>query len=329
MAYRHDQAFQSFPHEGRPTEARLEEAIGRDPVLAHLLPRLKRLAAADAPVLIVGEAGERVARAIHNLSGRASHPFVLIDCASLSPPLIEVELLGVDGSPPHKMGIFEQAGAGTVLLAEVGELPLRLQEAVLVLLERHEVVPLNSQTPISAPARCLASTSIDLRMRVSAGLFRGDLHARLAAELLVIPPLRERPQEVVGLGRHFCAQLACGAREFTPEAEDLLRAYPWPGDVRELREVVEQAALGARGEQIGVEDLPPRLRGEPHGGRLDSLRDVERRHIERVLQEARGNQRRASRILGISRWSLSRRLQKYGMRPRGEGPASPRSSSLG
>jgi DNA-binding NtrC family response regulator len=313
-------------HEER-SDARswIEDAISRDPALDHLLPELRRLATNDVPVLIVGETGsgrELAARAIHNLSGRAAHPFVVLDCSGLSEPLIEAELLGVDGGPsdrpPHKPGLFEQAGAGSALLAEVGELPARLQEALLWLLEHHEVVRLNSETPVPASARCFTTTSYDLRTRVSAGLFREDLHARLSAEILTLPSLRERPDDLPTLARRYAAQLGRGAHDFTPEAEACLQNHPWPGNLRELREVVEQAVIRARGERIGLEDLPERLRAEPARGPLPSLRDVEMRHIERVLLEARGNQRRASRILGISRWSLSRRLRKYGMQARGE-----------
>jgi DNA-binding NtrC family response regulator len=318
-----------FAPSARGVESWLEDAVARDPFLGGLVPELRRLAASDSPVLISGEPGsgrELAARAIHNLSTRAAQPFVVIDCAALSEPLIEAEMLGVDGGggerPLRKIGVFQQAGSGTVLLTEVGELPPRLQEALVRLLDRHEVTPMNGQAPVPARARCLASTSVDLRVRVSAGLFREDLHARLAAELLVLPPLRERADEIVRLARHFleqcCSQLPPQARELTPETESTLRSYEWPGNLRELREAVEEAALRARGERIAPEHLPERVRVRGAGGPLPSLRDVEMRHIERVLQEARGNQRRASRILGISRWSLSRRLRKYGMQPRGE-----------
>ena len=292
----------------------------RDPVLGPLSSQLRRLGAGDGPVLVSGEPGsgrELAARAIHNLSGRAAHPFVVIDCAGLSEPLIEAEMLGVGGPEGRvcKRGIFEQAGSGTVLLTEVGELPLRLQEALLRLIDSHEVVRLGSDTAVTAPARCLASTSIDLEARIAAGLFRRDLHDRLSREVLTLPALRARHDDISALARHFlqqcCAHLPGGA-ELTPQAETALKAYSWPGNVLELREVVEQAALKAQG-RIGIEHLPDKVRTEPPGGPLPSLRDVEMRHIERVLQEARGNQRRASRILGISRWSLSRRLRKYGM----------------
>src|SRR5947208_6265999 len=153
----------------------LENTTSQDPILGRLFPQLRRLAASEAPVLLVGEPGsgrELAARAIHNLSERASHPFVVINCGDFSDTLIEAELLGIDGgNPPHKMGIFEQAGSGTVLLAEVGELPARLQGALIQLLERHELRRLNSSTPVQARARVIASTCVDLRPRVAAALF--------------------------------------------------------------------------------------------------------------------------------------------------------------
>src|SRR5206468_12229248 len=142
----------------------LENTTSQDPILGRLFPQLRRLAASEAPVLICGEPGsgrELAARAVHNLSHRAAHPFVLLGCADFSEPLIEAELVGVDGRPagaaPHKMGVFEQAGEGTVFLAEVSELPPRGQEALLRLLERHEIVRLSSTTVIPSHARCIAS----------------------------------------------------------------------------------------------------------------------------------------------------------------------------
>jgi DNA-binding NtrC family response regulator len=313
---------------GREPERWLEDAIGRDPVLGPLLGRLRPLAASDGPALVVGPPGsgrELVARTIHNLSARAAHPFVVLDCGTLSEPLIEAELVGMsgpNGNAPHKVGVFEQAGEGTVYLAEVGELSTRLQETLLRILERHEVVRMNGQRPIPAHARCIASTSVDLRSRIPAGLFREDLHARLAAEVLTLPALRERSEAIATLARHFlaqcCREIPNGVPELTPEAERALASYSWPGNLRELREAMEEAALRASGGRIEPQHLPEEIRGGSRGEPLPSLRDVEMRHIERVLQEARGNQRRASRILGISRWSLSRRLRKYGMHVRGD-----------
>ena len=325
---RNETTYPQSPAGHRDIGTWLEDTTSQDPVLGRLFPQLRRLAASEAPLLLLGEPGsgrELAARAIHNLSERAAHPFVVIDCGDFSDALIEAELLGINGNgggAPHKVGIFEQAGTGTVMLAEVGELPARLQEALLHLLERHELRRLHSTTPVPARARVIASTCVDLRSRISAGLFREDLYQQLSAEKLDLPSLRERPDDIPTLARHFlercCGHLPHGPRDFTPEAEAVLRGYSWPENLRELREVVEDAALRARGERIGVEDLAERLRGEQRGGPLASLREVEIRHIARVLQEARGNQRRASRILGISRWSLSRRLRKYGLQPRSE-----------
>jgi two-component system response regulator HydG/two-component system response regulator AtoC len=254
---------------------------------------------------------------------RTEHPFLVIDCATVSEPLVEAELLGLEG-PPHKPGIFEQAGEGSVLLTEVGDLPPPAQEALERILERHEIRRVNSHTAIPAAARCFASTSADLRARIPVGLFRGALHSRLAAELIVLPPLRERAQDIPMLARHYlsqcCAHLGAELPELSREAEGLLRMYRWPGNVRELREVLEEAVVRSGGGRIGAEHLPASLRGNGAGAPLASLRDVEQQHIERVLQESRGNQRRASRVLGISRWSLSRRLRKYGMQPHAEQP---------
>lgn len=314
---------------GQKGEGWLEDAISHDPVLGRIFPQLRRAAASDAPVLIFGEPGsgaEFAARAIHNLSHRAAHPFVVLDCADFSEPLIEAELVGMQAGsgPPRKMGVFEQAADGSAHLAEVGELPPRGQEALLRLLDRHELVRLGANAPIAAHARCIASTSVDLRARIPAGLFREELHSRLATEVLTLPALRERRDDIPALAQHFlqqcCAHLPAAARELSREAETALREYSWPGNLRELREAIEEAAMRARGQRIAIEHLPDRIRRPEERGPLPSLRDVEMRHIQRVLEEARGNQRRASRILGISRWSLSRRLRKYGMQPHQEGP---------
>jgi DNA-binding NtrC family response regulator len=301
----------------RRPERWLEEAIGRHPLIMRFLPELRRLAGSNRPVLI---SRELAARAVHNLSGRAAHPFVVVDCAGLSEPLLEVELLGGVGEPggdvPGKVGAFEQAGAGTILVAEVAGLSRRGQELLLGLIERHEVVRLNAQAPVAAPARCIATTSVDLRRRVAAGLFREDLRAGLSGDVLVLPPLRERTDELVSLARRIladCGAYLGGSVRFTLDAENMLRRYTWPGNLRELRETIEEAAVAARGAPIGLEHLPERVRIP--GGGLQSLRDLEVHHIERVLHEARGNQRHAARILGISRWSLSRRLRKYGIAP--------------
>ena len=302
-------------------ETWLREAIAGDPFIGSLFERVQEVAALDAPVLIRGEVGtgrERVARALHSLSRRAAQPFVVLSCVGGSSAWLEAELVGVDvEGHREKLGAIEQAGEGALLLTDVEELPLRLQDAVVTFIRRHEVRRLNGGTIKPAPARCLATTTVDLAPRVADGRFRQDLFELLTAHVVALPALRERLHEVPVLARHFLAQQSSGTSEgFSPEALEVMRQYGWPGNLRELRTVVGQAALAASGRQIEASDLPPRFAEAAETGAKASLRDVEMRHILRVLDGVRGNQRVASRILGISRWSLARRLEKYDLRNR-------------
>jgi DNA-binding NtrC family response regulator len=307
-----------------PPMSWFQDATARDPVVGQLYPQLRDLAASDAAVLLIGEPGsgrEPAARAIHNLSGRAARPFATIDCAASSERLLEAELFGVDdGASPRKLGIFEQAQGGTVLLTEIAELPMRLQLKVLRLLERQEIVRLGAAAPVTADVRLLATSTVDLRERAKGGLVSHDLLDHLNAHVLALPALRERKDDVVGLARHFLEQCCRGLPQrkltFTDEAETLLRDYDWPGNLRELRRMVDDVVLATRGERIGPDVLPAPIRGTAHPAALPSLEDVEMRHIRRVLEDTRGNQRRAARVLGITRWSLARRLRKYGLLPK-------------
>jgi DNA-binding NtrC family response regulator len=308
-----------------------QDATSRDPVLGRLYPQLRDLAAGDAPVLLVGQPGsgrEPAARALHNLSARASRPFATLDCSASSERLLEAELFGVDdGVAPRKLGIFEQAHGGTVLLLEVAELPMRLQAKLIRLLERQEIVRVGAAAPVRADVRLLATTTFELRERVAGGLMSRDLFDHLHAHVLTLPPLRERRDDIALLARHFleqcCRGLAERPRGFTEEAEALLQSYDWPGNLRELRRAVDEAVLATRGEHIGPDALPTSLRDTtPRTTSLPSLEDVEMRHIRRVLEDTRGNQRRAARILGITRWSLARRLRKYGLLPKTAAPQS-------
>jgi DNA-binding NtrC family response regulator len=313
------------PTNGNPeAETWLREAIAGDPFIGQLFGRIQELAILDAPVLITGEVGtgrERAARALHSLSRRAAQPFVVLSCVSGSSAWLEAELLGVDvAGAGEKLGAIEQAGEGALLLTDIEELPLRLQEVVVGFIRRHEVRRLNAGTTKFAPARFLATTSVDLRARVQDGRFRQDLYDALKGHVLTLPPLRERLEELPVLARHFLAQQTAASGEgFSAETLQLLLAYRWPGNVRELRTVVGQAALAAGGRQIEARDLPNRFVEAAEVSGRTSLRDVEMRHILRVLDGVRGNQRVASRILGISRWSLARRLEKYDLRNRVRG----------
>ncbi len=295
----------------------IRQVTARDPVIAPLLPRLAELAVGDAPVLIAGEPGtgrELVARAIHNLSQRAPGPFVVVDCVDPSGELLEAELLGVDtGERPRKLGAFEQATDGTLFLAEVGELSATAQEDLLRLIQRRETMRLYATKPVTADVRCLASTTADLRPRVAAGLFRPDLHALLSDRVVRLAPLRERLDELPALTGALlaAARRIGGPSGCAPEALAALRAYSWPGNLHELRETIEDAALHASGAAIQVADLPARIRDAAGPGR--SLHSLERAEIRRAMEQAGGKQREAARRLGISRWALGRRLRKYGL----------------
>jgi DNA-binding NtrC family response regulator len=307
---------------GHPeAETWLREAIAGDPFIGRLFERIQQFAALDGPVLIAGEVGtgrERVARALHSLSRRAAQPFVVLSCVGGSSAWLEAELLGVDvEGAGEKLGAIEQAGEGTLLLTDIEELPLLLQDAVVGLIRRHEVRRLNADTAKSAPARCLATTSVDLRARVADGRFRQELYEALTAHVVALPPLRERLDELPVLVQHFLAQHSgSSATGLSAESLQLMRTYDWPGNLRELRAVVGQAAVAAGDRQIEASDLPARFSETAGATAKASLRDVEMRHILRVLDGVRGNQRVASRILGISRWSLARRLEKYDLRGR-------------
>jgi two-component system response regulator HydG len=307
---------------GNPeAETWLREAIAGDPFIGPLFGHVQEVAGLDGPVLITGEAGtgrERVARALHSLSRRAAQPFVVLSCVDGSAAWLEAELVGVDvEGHREKLGAIEQAGEGALLLTDIEELPLRLQDAVVTLIRRHEVRRLNGGAVNPATARCLATTTVDLATRVADGRFRQELFELLSVHVVALPPLRERLSELPDLARHFLAQQKSGGSEgFSPEALEVLRHYGWPGNLRELRTVVGQAALAAGGRQIEASDLPARFGEAAEVDAQTSLRDVEMRHILRVLDGVRGNQRVASRILGISRWSLARRLEKYDLRNR-------------
>jgi DNA-binding NtrC family response regulator len=309
-------------HEERPRSPSgtlVSDATEHDPVLAPILSQLEQLADTDDPVLLVGETGtgtELAARALHNLSSRAAAPFAIVDCAESSEALLEAELRGVERSGRlHKLGAFEQAGRGTLFLAEVGALSPYLQELLLQVLDRRSFVRLQAETALPMHARCLASTSVDLRPLVDAGLFHPALHARLAGHMLTLAPLRERPDDVLTIAQQFLVRSRHpqGQRAFDPSVETQLRSHPWPGNIHELHRALRQAALASPDRAFRPEhfaNLGTSASAEP----LVSLRDAETRYIRRVLQSVHGNQRRASRILGISRWSLARRLRKFGLK---------------
>jgi DNA-binding NtrC family response regulator len=305
---------------------------GESPALQKVREQIGRVADLDTSILIGGESGtgkELVARALHRKSRRSKGPFVAINCAALPESLLESELFGhVRGAftdaRENRRGLFVEASGGTLFLDEIGELPLPLQPKLLRVLEERKVRPLGDSREIDCDVRIVAASHRDLAEAVREGSFRVDLYYRLNVIQLELPPLRARGNDILLLAGEFISELAgrfgksvTGLAE--PAAARLL-AYRWPGNVRELRNVIERALALTRHDRITVEDLPEHLRkpgGEIPlpGGTVDllsllPLAEMERRYIDRVLDQVGGNRTLAARILGVDRKTLYRKLKE-------------------
>ena len=308
--------------------------LGRSQAVKDMLHIISTVAPTEATVLITGESGtgkELVARALHEGSARADKPLVTVNCAALAENLLESELFGHEkgsftGAERRREGRFVQANGGTLFLDEIGEMPMQLQAKLLRALQQGEVQRVGSDSPITVNVRVLAATNRNLRLEVSRGNFREDLYYRLAVITLRMPALAERREDIPLLAHFF---LETGARraglpvpELSPQALRVLEGYLFPGNVRELCNLMERAAVLSDGQRITPAHLPEELGGEllpaagagPEAGeRPESLEENEKRHILRVLDYADGNRTRAARILGINRVSLWRKLSRYGL----------------
>ncbi len=312
-------------------------AVCEDEAMRGVYALAARAATGTIGVLILGETGvgkEVLARAIHDASPRAARPFVSLNCAALSEPLLESELFGHErgaftGAAGAKPGLLETAPGGTVFLDEVGELTLALQAKLLRVIEARELVRVGGVQARKIDVRFLAATNREIEADVARGAFRRDLYFRLNGMTLLIPPLRERPRDLPLLARHLVAALAREARRRrAPELSDgalaVLAAHAWPGNVRELRNVLERALLLCDGPVISEAHLPREALGPRAGtpAAVPAAREApsERTRILEALAACAGNQSRAAKKLGISRKVLLARLDKYGVaRPRKPG----------
>ncbi len=301
--------------------------------MAELLETVDRVANSDATVLVTGESGtgkELLARRIHARSPRVEAPFVSVSCAALPAELLESELFGhtrgaFTGAVRDRRGRFRAADGGTLFLDEVGELPAPLQGKLLRVLQERAVDVLGRDAPVPVDIRLVAATNRDLRAEVESGGFREDLYYRLAVVELPIPPLRDRPEDVEALVRHFVA-LHGGDRslEIPDEVRAELRTRPWPGNVRELENACERMAILAPAGTLRASDLPSPAGAAPAVDEawLDalpdglSLVDLEKRAIEHALRRTGGNLSAAARLLGVPRHILIYRVEKHGI-PRG------------
>ncbi len=310
--------------------------VGRSARMLEVFHLVERAAQSDAPVFICGESGtgkELVARAIHDLGPRREEPYVQVNCAALNEALLESELFGhvkgaFTGAFRHRQGRFEAAGGGDIFLDEIGDLPPDLQAKLLQVLEDRSFYPLGATTPTAVNVRVLSATNHDLGAMARAGQFRPDLYYRLRVVELRIPPLRERPGDIPLLLDHFLAAAAGryrrAVRGFSPEARRILARAPFPGNVRELKHVVEQAVLLCAGDTVEPGHLPAYLLqaaepaapsgpggpGEPAGR---TLADRERQLLLDALADNGWSVGRTAQSLGINRSTLWRRMRKYGI----------------
>ena len=320
------------------------EMIGKGPAMEAVFEMIRRVAATPSSVLITGESGtgkELVARALHDGSDRAQKPFVAVNCAALPDSLLESELFGhvegaFTGARRKKDGLFVQAEGGTLMLDEVGDLPLSLQPKLLRVLEERQIRPVGAEGSVEVDVRILAATHHELEKLVEAGEFRDDLYFRLNVIELNLPPLRDRGRDVLALAQHFVEEFSDRGqhqvRGLSPEAGRALMQYDWPGNVRELRNYIERAVVLAMQEQITPEDLPAKVReagrvgvhtgaavdllnlqAELDTGRMPTMEELEARYIGFVLRHTEGNKSAAAELLGFDRTTLYRKIDRYGI----------------
>jgi DNA-binding NtrC family response regulator len=315
---------------------RFDELVGTSAAMRRVYALLERVAESDASVLITGESGtgkELVALALHRKGRRAKGPFVAVDCSAIPEGLLESELFGhtrgaFTDARADRVGLFAQASGGTLLLDEIGNLPLGLQPKLLRALQERTVRPVGGQAEVPFDVRIVAATNRDLPTAVKEERFRQDLFSRIAVIHVQMPPLREREDDVLLLAQSFVERAALRAgkqiRGLAPGAVARLQAHAWPGNVRELQNCIERAVALATRDEIAAADLPEHLRSTlrapastPDEAALAPLAEIERLHILGVLDAVRGNRSRAANILGIDRKTLQRRLERFAAEPRG------------
>ncbi len=292
------------------------DIITASPKMLEILRLIPRVAVSDSPVLIEGESGtgkELVASAIHQMSHRSKGPYVKINCASIPESLMESELFGYKkgaftDARTDKKGVFAMAHGGTLLLDEIAELPLVLQAKLLRVLQEGEFMPLGATSPVKVDVRIIAATNKNLLTMIQDGKFREDLFFRMNVIYLKIPPLRERKEDIPLLVEHFVdlfnSIYGKQVEGVSDDVMNLLMEYDYPGNVRELRNIIESAFVLSAGKLITVEDLPSYLRGQ----------EMERRKIEEALRKAKWKREQAAKLLGISRTTLWRKMRKYGIK---------------
>jgi DNA-binding NtrC family response regulator len=304
--------------------------IAQSPAMHDVLELVERVAPTDATLLIQGESGtgkEVIAKAVHHASARAARPFVAVNCGAVPETLLESELFGYmrgafTGAAVSKLGLFEEADGGTLFLDEIAEMPAALQVKLLRALQSGEVRRLGATQSTTIDVRVIAATHGDLSALLAQGTFREDLFYRLNVIQVVLPPLRDRREDIPALAEHFLSRSGGKlGRELrlAPDTVERLLRYAWPGNVRELENAIERAAILARGDVVEPADLPPHVSAGLHLGpspqlpRQTTLADAERVHILQTLERFGRNHSSAAEALGIGRTTLWRKLKEYGI----------------
>jgi DNA-binding NtrC family response regulator len=313
-------------------EYRFRDLLSKSRAMQSIFDLALTAARSNSTILVLGESGsgkEVLARAIHAESPRAERAFVAVSCAALTETLLESELFGHEkgaftGAIARRKGKFEAADGGTLFLDEVGDIGPKLQLDLLRVLEERRFHRVGGNEPIEVDVRFIAATNRDLRKAAADGKFREDLFYRLNVIPILIPPLRQRREDIPLLVESFVERLGVEMKKrldgVSPDAMNALMAHDWPGNVRELRNALERGAVVAVGPVIQLADLglPGRPDAPPRAGALESLEEVEKRHVAAVLAHSGGNVSQSARILGIDRVTLYNKMRKYGIRRDGE-----------
>lgn len=329
--------------------SRSAEALGQSEPFLHFQEKLSRVAGVDRPVLLIGERGtgkELAAGRVHFLSRRWEKPFITLNCAALSPTLIEAELFGYErgsftGAESRRTGRFEAADGGTLFLDEIGNIPMEAQEKILRVVEYGFFERVGSSEPVEVDVRIVGATNADLPKMAKQGGFRQDLLDRLSFEVLFLPPLRERDEDIMLLARHFAGRMSYElGRDFPPEFTDeaiaQMEAYPWPGNIRELKNVVERAVYSTRDDEIESIVFDPfissytplsesdastvikenetadRLLTLPEKSFRQAVMDYEQEILRTAFVKNRYNRKKAAKELGLSYDQLRGLIRKYG-----------------
>ena len=324
---------------GRSLAGGATRILGDSPVMQDLLKQIATVASTRSTVLLLGESGsgkDLVAQTIHENSPRRNRNFLPLNCAALSPTLLESELFGYEagaftGARQRRLGKLEMADRGTLFLDEIGEMPPEMQVKLLRFLETREIMRVGGNTSLTLDVRLIAATNRDLVQALSQGTFRTDLYYRLRVVPLRVPPLRERTGDIPRLAWSFVETFAAEHRKrisrLEPELLDRLVQHPWPGNVRELRNLMESLVVFSRGDTLRMEDLPSELRiGQPAarpGSEAETPRfadlnldTIERQAVLQALERSQGNRQRAAKLLGMGLRTLQKKLKEYGLTTR-------------